>query len=125
MAINLILFGATGLGLLAVGFSARPATQAIEQPAAISSPAAVLETTATPIKLKLDEASVPDLPAKGTYGPDGVFIPAGMTLEEVYAEHDAEVARLMAAMPDDPLIGSTAYVDPETGEETSVDLIAF
>jgi len=123
MAINSILFGAIGLGLLAVGLSARPASQAIEQPAAFSAP--VLETTATPIKLKLDEPSVPDQPAKGTYGPDGVFIPAGMTLEEVYAEHDAEVARLMSAMPDDPLIGSTAYIDSETGEETSVDLIAF
>ncbi len=125
MAINLILFGATGLGLLAVGFSARPAPQAIEQPAAISAPAPTLETAATPIKFELDEASVPAETANGTYGPDGVFIPAGMTLEEVYAEHDAEGARLMAAMPADPLIGSTAYVDPETGEETSVDLIAF
>lgn len=125
MAINLILFGATGLGLLAVGLSAGPAPQAIEQPAVITTPAPVLETAATAIKFELDEASVPAEPAKGTYGPDGVFIPAGMTLEDVYAEHDAEVARLMAAMPDDPLIGGMSYVDAETGEEIPIDLIAF
>lgn len=120
MAVNLILFGATGLGLLAVGFSDRPAPDVTVPPAAISAPAPVLETMASPIKLGLAKPA----PA-GTYGPDGVFIPAGMTLEEVYAEHDAEVARLMAVMPDDPLIGATAYVDEETGEETSIDLIAF
>ena len=48
-----------------------------------------------------------------------------MTLEEVYAQHDAEVARLMAAMPDVPLIGQTSYVDAETGEEIAIDLIGF
>jgi hypothetical protein len=125
MAVNLILFGATGLGLLAVGFSDRHAAHVTPPPAAISAPAPVLETMASPIKLELAKPAKADAAPAGTYGPDGVFIPAGMTLEEVYAEHDAEVARLMAAMPDDPLIGATPYVDEETGEETSIDLIAF
>ena len=125
MAVNLILFGATGLGLLAVSFSDSPAADLTSPPAAITAPAPVLETTASPIKLELAKTTKADTSPAGTYGPDGVFIPAGMTLEEVYAEHDAEVARLMAAMPDDPLIGATVYVDEETGEQTSIDLIAF
>jgi hypothetical protein len=124
MAINLMLFGATGLGLLAVGVTARPAPEVHQQPPAISAPAPVQETAASPIKFELSKPVEADR-STGTYGPDGVFIPAGMTLEEVYAEHDAEVARLMAAMPDDPLIGSVAYVDPDSGDETSIDLIAF
>jgi hypothetical protein len=125
MAVNLILFGATGLGLLAVSFSDRPAADVTVPPAAITAPATVLETMASSVKLELAKPAKGHTSPAGAYGPDGVFIPAGMTLEEVYAEHDAEVARLMAAMPDDSLLGATAYVDEETGEETSIDLIAF
>lgn len=122
MAINLILSGAASLGLLVVGYSALPTPIVVEQ-AAASAP--IAETAATPIKMELKEASAPAQPPNGTYGPDGVFIPAGMTLEEVYAQHDAEVARLMAEMPDDPLIGETSFVDEETGEEIPIDLIGF
>ena len=46
-------------------------------------------------------------------------------LEKLYAQHDAEVASLMAAMPDDPIIGETSFTDPETGEEVSIELVAF
>lgn len=125
MAANLILFGATGLGLLAVGFSVRPGADVTAPPTANSAPASVVATMASPIKLELAKSAKADPSPAGTYGPDGVFIPAGMTLEQVYAEHDAEVARLMAAMPDDPLIGATVYVDDETGEQASINRIAF
>lgn len=125
MAINLVLFGATGLGLLAVGFAERPGAADIQAPAAISAPVVAPEEDARPIKLTLAAPSEASPAHAGTYGPDGVFIPAGMTLEEVYAQHDAEVARLMAAMPDEPLIGQTSYVDAATGEETPIDLIGF
>jgi hypothetical protein len=46
-------------------------------------------------------------------------------LEKLYAEHDAEVARLMAAAADEPLAGEASVVDPLTGEEVSIDLVAF
>lgn len=46
-------------------------------------------------------------------------------LEKLYAQHDAEVARLMAAAPDQPLVGEASVVDPLTGEEVSIDLVAF
>lgn len=46
-------------------------------------------------------------------------------LEALYAEHDAEVARLMAATPDEELVGEASLVDPLTGEEVSIDLVAF
>ena len=125
MPINLVLFGATGLGLLAVGFGERPGPADIQAPAAISAPAVAPEEVARPITLTLARPAEANPDPAGTYGPDGVFIPAGMTLEEVYAQHDAEVARLMAAMPDVPLIGQTSYVDAETGEEIAIDLIGF
>ena len=46
-------------------------------------------------------------------------------LEKLYAEHDAEVATLMAAAPDEPLVGDASLVDPLTGEKVSIDLVAF
>jgi hypothetical protein len=46
-------------------------------------------------------------------------------LERLYAQHDAEVARLMAAAPDEDLVGEASLVDPLTGEEVSIDLVAF
>lgn len=46
-------------------------------------------------------------------------------LEKLYAEHDAEVGRLMAAAPDEPLVGDSSLVDPLTGEKVSIDLVAF
>lgn len=125
MAINLVLFGATGLGLLAVGFAERPGPADIQAPAAISATVVAPVGDARPTKLTLTNPAEASPAPAGAYGPDGVFIPAGMTPEEVYAEHDAEVARLMAAMPDDPLIGQTSHVDAETGEETPIDLIGF
>jgi len=41
------------------------------------------------------------------------------------AADDAEVARLMAAAPDHGFMGPTVHADPETGEATHVDLLAF
>lgn len=41
------------------------------------------------------------------------------------AADDAEVARLIAAAPDRGFMGPTVYVDPDTGEETRVDVLAF
>lgn len=46
-------------------------------------------------------------------------------LEALYAQHDAEVARLMAAAPDHELFGKASLIDPATGEEVSIDLVSF
>ncbi len=50
---------------------------------------------------------------------------ADIETEALYAAHDAEVARLMEAAPDQGLMGPMSITDPETGERIPVDVIAF
>lgn len=123
MAINSLLFGVVGFGLVAVGATHEPAPASFPKPAPVH------------IALALAADGVAEPASQATFAPpadlegddSGAYM-KHMTpaqLEKLYAQHDAEVASLMAAMPDDPLLGETSFTDPETGEEVSIDLVAF
>lgn len=121
MAMNSLLFGVVGLGLVAVS--------ATKEPAPASFPAPVHLTMALAAEDGVEPASqVSFAPPADLEGDDSGAYMKHMTpgqLEKLYAQHDAQVARLMAALPDDPLMGETSFTDPETGEEVSIDLVAF
>lgn len=123
MAINSLLFGVVGFGLVAVGATQEPAPASFPEPAPVH------------IAMALAADGVAQPASQATFAPpadlegddSGVYM-KHMTpaqLEKLYAQHDAEVASLMAAMPDDPILGETSFTDPETGEEVSIDLVAF
>ena len=123
MAINSFLFGVLGLGLVAVGATHEPA------PASFPAPAPVHIAMALAADDGAEPASQATLaPPADLEGDDSGAYMKHMTpaqLEKLYAQHDAEVASLMAAMPDDQIIGETSFTDPETGEEVSIELVAF
>jgi hypothetical protein len=123
MAINTLLFGIVGLGLVAVGVTREPA------PASFHAPAPVHLAMAPASDDGAEPASqAPLAPPADLEGDDSGAYMKHMTpaqLEKLYAQHDAEVARLMAGLPDDPLIGETSFTDPETGEVASIELVAF
>jgi hypothetical protein len=115
-------FGVAAAGFLSIGAYAHSAQQvgvagfAPETPAmtARAEPAAAeLSVIRPPADLEDDDS--------GDYMKH--MTPA--QLEKLYAEHDAEVGRLMAAAPDEPLVGDASLVDPLTGEQVSIDLVAF
>ena len=123
MAINSLLFGIVGLGLVAVSATKEPAPASFPAPAPVHLAMAVTSDDGAEPASQVRIAPPADLE-----GDDSCAYMKHMTpaqLEKLYAEHDAEVARLMAALPDDPLIGETSFTDPETGEDISIDLIAF
>ena len=123
MAINSLLFGFVGLGLVAVGATHEPA------PASLTAPAPVHLAVALAADGGAEPVSQATFaPPADLEGDDSGAYMKHMTpaqLEKLYAQHDAEVASLMAAMPDDPIIGETSFTDPETGEEVSIELVAF
>lgn len=120
---KLALISLAGFGLLAFGAEAQPASDPVPAPVKL------------PVKLVVDADSVPANKQESTVKPpadlegddsgDYMKHMTSAELEKLYAQHDAEVARLMAAAPDEPLLAALAYVDPETGERTSIDLVAF
>lgn len=118
---NSFLFGIIGVGLVAVGANAPPAAApatstlelALTGPELAAAAAVSAAIVAPPADLENDDS--------GDYM-------KGMTpaeLEKLYAQHDADVARLMEAAPDEAMFGDAMLVDPETGEEISIDLVAF
>lgn len=116
-------FGVVAAGFLSIGAYAHSAQQvgvagfAPEAPAmtARAEPAAAAELTiiTPPEDLENDDSG------------DYMKLMTPAQLEKLYAEHDAEVGRLMAAAPDEPLVGDASLVDPLTGEKVSIDLVAF
>jgi len=124
---NSILFGIIGVGLIAVGANTQPSATPAPAPMELSISAldgATLEGEAAGAA----SATAIIAPPTDLENDDSGDYMKGMSpaqLEKLYAQHDAEVARLMAAAPDDELFGETALIDPETGEEISIDLVAF
>lgn len=122
---KLALVSIAGFGLLAFSAHAQPpagpdssqmefaANAALDRPEPAAAPGARQGRIQPPADLEGDDS--------GEY----MKHMTSAELEKLYARHDAEVARLMAAAPDDPLLAALEYVDPETGERTSIDLIAF
>ncbi len=116
------LFGMIGLGLLITSAHAQPAARPAPAPVEVTlatfaagtaeagAPAARI---ARPVDLEDDDS--------GDYMKH--MTPA--ELEQLYAKHDADVARLMAAAPDQRLAEAAFLLDPETGEAISIGLIAF
>lgn len=117
---NSLLFGIIGVGLVAVGASAPPAP---------FSAAATLELAMTSPELAAGAAPVAIItPPADLENDDSGDYMKGMSpaqLEKLYAQHDAEVARLMAEAPDEHMFGDVSLIDPETGEQISIDVIAF
>ncbi len=118
--------GIVAVGLLAAGahaqIAAKPAPAAFPATASVEIVSARTEagearvraiTVAPPADLENDDSG------------DYMKHMTSAQLEKLYAQHDAEVAILMAAAPDDYLAGQGSLVDPLTGEEVSIDLIAF
>lgn len=117
-----LFFGIAGAGLLALGAHAQPATTSAPAPIRIS--LASVEPDAS----ETATAGIRIAPPSDLEDDDSGDYMKTMTpaeLEKLYAEHDAEVARLMAAAPDEHLVGAAFMIDPTTGERVSIDLIAF
>ncbi len=116
-----LFFSVAGFGLLAMTAHAQPPAKPSATPFQISlsdperdgAEAAPVARAVPPADLEDDDSG--DYMKRMT--------PA--ELEALYARHDAEVARLMAAAPDEELFGQLAMIDPSTGERVSIDLIAF
>lgn len=113
-------FGVVAAGFLSIGAYAHSAQQvgtagfATEAPAMTERAAAAeLTIIAPPADLEDDDSG------------DYMKLMTPAQLEKLYAEHDAEVGRLMAAAPDEPLVEDASLVDPLTGEKVSIDLVAF
>ena len=123
MAINSLLFGVVGLGLVAVGATKEPAPASIREPAPVHLAMALAADGGAEPASQAIVAPPADLEGDDSGAYMKHMTPA--QLEKLYAQHDAEVARLMAGLPDDPLIGETSLTDPETGELASIELVAF
>jgi hypothetical protein len=98
---NAILFGAISFGLMVVTLSPQP-DQAV-----------LIHAPAPPEQAIEMAAAEPALPATRA------------DLAAIHAEHDAEVARLMEAAPDVGFAGDIVITDPETGEQTEAQVLAF
>lgn len=120
------LAGIIAVGLMAAGAHAQIAAKPV--PAAFSAKPAIKVASARADAGEAVARIVPaTLPADLENDDSGDYM-KHMTpaqLERLYAQHDAEIARLMAAAPAEDMVGQASSVDPLTGQSVSLDLIAF
>ncbi len=107
-------FGVVAAGFLAVGTYAHSAQQA--GVAGFAPQVQAITTLAEPAVAAQPVVTAPPADLENDDSGDYMKYMTPAQLDVLYAEHDAEVARLMAAAPDEELFGEAALVDPATGE---------
>jgi hypothetical protein len=118
--------GIVAVGLLAMGAHAQIAAKPAPAAFAAKTPVEIVNARADAGDVGVRTAVVaPPADLEGDDSGDYMKHMTPAQLEKLYAQHDAEVALLMAAAPDQDLAGEASLVDPLTGEEVSIDLIAF
>lgn len=118
--------GIVAVGLLAIGAHAQTAARPAPAAFAAKAPIEIVSARADAGEPGVRAAVVsPPADLEGDDSGDYMKHMTPAQLEKLYAQHDAEVALLMAAAPDQDLTGEASIVDPLTGEEASIDFIAF
>ena len=121
-----LFFGVVAAGFLTIGAYAHTAQHAGVAGFAADAPA--MTARADPAAAAKAVQPVVTAPPADLENDDSGDYMKHMTpaqLEALYAEHDAEVARLMAAAPDESLFADAALIDPATGEKVPIDLVGF